>query len=137
VRRATIALGVIAILASSCGDSELPAQLASTLHDRVAQIRTFAENSRPGLARTELRQLVVLVTSRLDAGRIDEGRATAILAAAQAVEEQLALVRRPSPSQSPSTSPVDEGDEGGGKPDEDKGNGKGKGNGDKGHGNDD
>jgi hypothetical protein len=138
VRRATIALGIIAILASSCGDSELPAQLAATLENRVAQIRTFAENGRPGLARTELRQLVELVISRLDTGRIDEGRATAILDAAQAVDEELALLPRTSPPESLSPSPVDEGDsgEGGeGKPDKDKGKGNGKGN--KGHGNDD
>jgi hypothetical protein len=135
VRRATIALGVIAILATSCGEGELPAQLAATLQNRVAQIRTLAENGRPGLARMELRRLEVLVVARLDAGRIGEGRATAILAAAQAVEEQLALVPMPSPSESPT--PVDEGEEGGGQEDPDKGKGNGKGNGDKGHGNDD
>jgi hypothetical protein len=145
VRRATIALGIVAILASSCGDGELPAQLAATLENRVAQIRTFAENGRPGIARTELRQLVELVISRLNAGRIDEGRATAILDAAQAVDEELALLPRTSPLESLSPSPVDEGDsgeggEGGeGKPDKDgdEGKGKGKGNGDEGHGNDD
>jgi hypothetical protein len=138
VRRATIALGIIAILASSCADGELPAQLAATLENRVAQIRTFAENGQPGLARTELRRLIELVISRLDAGRIDEGRATTILDAAQAVGEQLALVPRAAPSESPSPSTVDEGDggeDGEGKPGKDKGNGKG--NGDKGHGNDD
>lgn len=135
MKRATITLGIIAILASSCGDGELPAQLAVTLENRVAQIRTFAENGRPGLARTELRRLVELVISRLDAGRIDESRAAAILDAAEAVDEQLGLVPRASPTESPSASPVEEGDEGGGegKPDKDKGNG----NGDKGHGNDD
>jgi hypothetical protein len=140
VRRATIALGIVAILASSCGEGELPAPLAATLQDRVAQIREFAENGRPGLAQTELRRLVELVSSRSDAGRIDGGRATVILDAAQAVAEQLALLPRTSPSAAPSPSPidaVDEGDEGGGedKPDKDKGNGKG--NGDEGHGNDD
>ena len=135
MRRATIALGVIAILATSCGEGELPAQLAATLQNRVAQIRTLAENGRPGLVRMELRRLEVLVVSRLDAGRIGEGRATAILAAAQAVEEQLALVPMPSPSESPT--PVDEGEEGGGQEDPDKGKGNGKGNGDKGHGSDD
>jgi hypothetical protein len=140
VRRATIAFGIVAILASSCGEGELPAPLAGTLQDHVAQIRSFAEAGRPGLARTELRRLVELVASRLEAGRIDDGRATAILGAAQAVEEQLALVPRTSPSASPTTSPVDEGDEvdeggGEGKPDKDKGNGKG--NGGEGHGNDD
>jgi hypothetical protein len=133
VRRATIALGILAILASSCGDGELPTQLAATLENRVAQIRTFAESGRPGLARTELRKLVELVASRLDAGRIDDGRAAAILAAAETVDEQLTLLPRPSPSQSVSPSPVEEVDEGGGegKPEKDKGKG------DEGHGNDD
>jgi hypothetical protein len=135
MRRATIALGIIAILASSCGDGELPTQLAATLENRVAQIRTFAESGRPGLARTELRKLVDLVVSRLDAGRINDGRATAILDAAQAVEDQLALVHRPSPTESPSPSPVGEVDEGGGEGKPDKN--KDKGNGDEGHGNDD
>ena len=100
MRRATVALGVIAILASSCGDGELSTQLAASLENRVAQVRTFAESGRPGRARTELRKLVELVVSRLDAGRIDDGRATAILDAAQAVDDQLALVPRPSPSES-------------------------------------
>ena len=40
-------------------------------------IRILAESGRPGLARTELRKLVELVVSRLDAGRLDDGRATA------------------------------------------------------------
>jgi hypothetical protein len=135
VRRATIALGIIAILASSCGEGELPTQLAATLQNRVAEIRTSAESGRPGLARTELRKLVELVVSRLDAGRIDDGRAAPILDAAEAVDEQLGLVPRASPTESPSASPVDEGDAGGGegKPDKDKG----KGNGNEGHGNDD
>ncbi len=135
MRRATIALGIIAILASSCGDGELPTQVAATLENRVAHIRTFAESGRPGLARTELRKLVELVVSRLDAGRIGDGRATAILDAAQAVEDQLALLPRPSPSESPSPSPVEAVDEGGGEGKPDKN--KDKGNGDEGHGNDD
>ncbi|MET1010786.1 MAG: hypothetical protein ABWY83_00255 [Actinomycetota bacterium] len=137
MRRATVALGVIAILASSCGDGELPTQLAASLENRVAQVRTFAESGRPGLARTELRKLVELVVSRLDAGRIDDGRATAILDAAQAVDDQLARVPRPSPSESVSPSPVEEVDEGGGEGKPDKHKDKGKGNGDVGHGNDD
>ena len=135
MRRATIALGIVAILASSCGDGELPTQLGTTLENRVARIRTFAEDGRPGLARAELRKLVELVVSRLDAGRIDDGRATVILAAAEAVEEQLTLLPRTAPSGSPSPSPTpaEEGGEGGGegKPDKDKGHG------DEGHGNDD
>ena len=135
--RATIALGVIAILASSCGDGELPTQLATTLENRVAQIRTLAESGRPGLARTELRKLVELVVSRLDAGRIEDGRATAILAAVEAVDEQLTLMPRTASTESPSPSPTpaDETDE----TDEGHGNDKNKdkGHGDQGHGNDD
>jgi hypothetical protein len=135
MRRATIALGIIAILASSCGDGELPSRLATTMENRVAQIRTFAESGRPGLARTELRKLVELVVSRLDSGRIDDGRATAILAAAEAVDEQLTLLPRSAPTESPSPSPtpadeLDEGKEG-------HGNDKDKSHGDEGHGNDD
>ncbi len=137
MRRAAIALGVIAILTSSCGDAELPTRLAATLEDRVAQIRTFAESGRPGLARTELRKLVELVVSRLDAGRIDDGRATAILAAAEAVDEQLTNLPREPSTESPSPSPTQtptpaETDEGHGSE-----KNKDKGHGDEGHGNDD
>jgi hypothetical protein len=135
VRRAAIALGIVAILASSCGGSELPARLAATLQDRVAQIRSSAEDGRPGVARAQLRSLVELVISRLEAGRIDEGRATEILGAAEAVAEQLALVQRTvapeSPSPSPSPSAEDDGDGHGSGKDKDNGHG------DEGHGNDD
>jgi hypothetical protein len=133
VRRATIALGIVAILASSCGDGELPSQLAATLENRVAQIRSFAESGRPGLARTELRKLIELVVSRLDAGRIDDGRATAILAAAEEVDEQLSLLPRTASTESPSPSAADAADEG----QEGHGNDKNKGHGDEGHGDDD
>ncbi len=137
MKRATIALGIIAILASSCGDGELPTQLAATLENRVEQIRTFAESGRPGLARTEVRKLVELVVSRLDAGRIDDGRARVILAAAEAVDEQLTLLPRTAPAESPSPSPTpsDEADEGQQGQGNDKN--KDKGRGDEGHGNDD
>jgi len=137
VRRAVVALGIVAILGSSCGGGELPTRLAASLQDRVATIRGFAENGRPGLARNALRNLAVLVTSRLEAGLIDEGRATEILEAAQDVAEELALLPRPSPSDTPSPSPSEDGD-GNGEGDSGKGKGKGKGNdGDEGHGNDD
>ena len=106
MRRATIALGIIAILASSCGDGELPTQLGTTLENRVAQIRTFAEDGRPGLARAELRKLVELVVSRLDAGRIADGRATVILVAAEAVDEQMTLLPRTASTESSSPSPT-------------------------------
>jgi hypothetical protein len=132
VKRATIALGIIAVLASSCGGGRYPAPLAATLQDRVETIRSLAEGGRPGLARAQLVRLVELVTSRLQAGRIDEGRATEILEAAEAVEGQLTLLPRTSPTVSPTPTPTDEGDEGQGN-DKDKD----KGHGDEGHGNDD
>ena len=128
-----IVLGIVAILASSCGGGELPARLAATLQDRVAQIRSSAEDGRLGVARAQLRSLVELVASRLDAGRMDEGRATEILGAAEAVAEQLALATRTVAPESPSPTPSVE-DDGGGNGD---GKGKDKGHGDEGHGNDD
>ena len=103
------------------------ARLANTLQDRVASIRLAAEEGRPGDARSRLNELVAVVTTRLDRGRIDEGRALDILASADAVAIQLSLLPRPSPTEeAPSPSPVEE--EG-----KDEGKGKGK---DKGHGND-
>jgi hypothetical protein len=140
MRRAAIAVGIIAaLLAGSCGGGELPARLATTLQDRVAAIRERAEAGQPGRAGAALRGLVELVTSRLESGQIDEGRALEILEAAEAVEEELALLARsPSPSVIPSSSPSEE-DEGGGDGEGNSGEGKGKGNngGDQGHGNDD
>ena len=130
MRRVAIALGIVAIFASSCGSDELPSRLATSLQNRVASIRGYAETGRPGLVRSGLRNLVELVTAQVEAGRIDEARATEILAAAQAVADQLVLVPRSSPSEIPSPSPSEDGN---GKPDK----GKGEGYGDEGHGNDD
>ena len=123
-----IALGIVAILASSCGGGELPARLATSLQNRVASIRDFAESGRPGWARDALQDLVELVTTEVEAGRIDEARGMEILAAAEAVADQLVLVPRSSPSEIPSPSPSEDGN---GKPE-----GKGEGNGNEGHGND-
>jgi hypothetical protein len=84
------------------------------------------------LARNALRNLVVLVTTQVEAGHIDEARATEILAAAQAVADQLVLVPRSTPSETPSPSPIeDSGGDHEGKKD------KGNGHGDDGNGNDD
>ena len=137
MKRATIALGIVAILASSCGGGELSTRLATSLESRVASIRGYAESGRPGLARSAVRNLVELVTVQVEAGRIDEGRAAEILAAAEAVAEQLALLPRTAPTETPipSPSPVDEGGEG--EHGDGHGKDKDKGHGDEDHGNDD
>ena len=127
MRRVTIVLSLVALITTSCGGPELPTRFATTLHDRVASIRLAAEEGRPGDARSRLNELVAVVTTRLDRGRIDEARALDILASADAVALQLSLLPRPSPTEeAPSPSPIEE--EG-----KDEGKGKGK---DKGHGND-
>jgi hypothetical protein len=111
-------------LTGSCGGNDLPTGVAATLQDQVALIRHDAEVGRPGFARNHLNELVAMVTSRLDRGLIDEQRATEILAAADAVAEQLSLLPEPSPAESPSPPPVEETDKGKGKDkDHDKGNG--------------
>jgi hypothetical protein len=127
MRRATIVLCLAALITGSCGGRELPTRFATTLQDRVASIRLAAEEGRPGDARSRLNELVAVVTSRLDRGRIDEERALEILASADAVAIQLSLLPRPSPTEeAPNPSPVEE---------EGKHEGEGKGK-DKGHGND-
>jgi hypothetical protein len=127
MRRATIALGLVAMLTSSCGGHDLPSELAATLQDQVALIRHDAEVGRPGYARNHLKGLVAMVTSQLDRGLIDEQRAAEILQAADAVATQLSLLPRPSPSETPSPSAAEANG---------KDKGKGKGHEDKGHGND-
>jgi hypothetical protein len=140
VRRAIVALGIVAMASSACGEERFPARLATTLQDRVATIRGLAEDGRPGLARDALRGLVQLVNTRLEDGRFDDALAVEILDAAAEVEGRLALLPRPSPSpsSSPTTSPSpsDEDEEGNGHGESGensgngKGNGKGKGDGD-------
>ena len=128
MRRVTIVLCLVALIPTSCGGHELPTRFANTLHDRVASIRLAAEEGRPGDAQSRLNELVAVVTTRLDRGRIDEGRALEILASADAVAIQLSLLPRPSPTEeAPSPSPVQD--------EEGKHEGKGKGK-DEGHGND-
>lgn len=137
-----IALGIAAILASSCGQDSMPTRLAATLENRVASIRELAEEGRPRLAIAATRDLMTLVTQRLNAGKIDDTKAVEILDAAQLVVQRLQLLPGSTVATSPSSSPIpspSEEDEGAhGKPDEDKDKGKGKGEGgDEGHGNDD
>lgn len=133
MRRGSIALGIVAILVSSCGRSDPPEAYAE-LQAQVASIRQAAEAGRPGYALGRLDDLIAMVESRLDQGLIDEGRAIEILESAEAVGAQLSLLPRPSQTEAPSPSPEDEG--GDGNPSKDKGKGNGKGNGDEGHGND-
>ena len=127
MRRMTIALCIAALITSSCGGDDLPTKFAATLQDRVTSIRRAAEEGRPGDARSRLNELVAMVTSRLERGRIDEGRALEILESADAVAIQLSLLPRTVRSETPSPIPVEENG---------KDKGKGKGHEDKGHGSD-
>jgi hypothetical protein len=137
-RAATIALGILAVLASACGEAAIPPRLATTLEDRVALIRQRAEAGRPGLAIAATHDLMTLVTQRLHAGRIEDSKAVEILEAAQLVVQRLEpLPRQTAESPSPIPSPSEEGEGDDGKPDEGDGKGKGNGNGDEGHGKDD
>ncbi|MDQ4107204.1 MAG: hypothetical protein M3138_00140 [Actinomycetota bacterium] len=137
--RRVIALGIAAILVSSCGQSELPTGLGTTLQEQVALIRETAEAGRPGYARSHLNELVAMVTSRLQQGLIEEGRALEILESAEAVGNQLSLLPQPTPTQSrsPSPSPSPSQEEGSSGDGNGRGKGKGKGKGEEGHGNED
>ena len=130
MRRAALVLGIVAILASSCGEDSMSPRLATTLENRVAAIRELAEAGQPGRAVAATRDLIELVAARIESGRLDQGKGLDILAAADVVVERLALLPRPSPAESPSPSPVEEGPG-----DHGEGNGKDKGEG-HGHGGD-
>jgi len=129
MRRVVIALGVVAILVTSCGRSELPATFADKLQSQVASVRESAEAGRPGLALAGLQDMVALVAAGLDQGLIDGTRALEILESADAVRAQLSLLPRSTPTEAPSPSAEEEGPGNSGKD-------TGKGQGDKGHGND-
>ena len=128
MRRAAVVLGIVAILASSCGGDSMPPRLATTLENRVAAIRDLAEAGQPGRAVAAARDLIELVAARMQSGRIDQAKAMDILAAADVVVQRLALLPRPSPAESPSPSPVEE--------DPGDGEGKGKGHDEERHGKD-
>ena len=136
MRRATIAIAILAILASSCGDAAIGPAVATKLENRVAKIRRLAENHQPELARAAAQDLMVFVTQGMNAGRIDQGKGMEILEAAQLVDLRLDLLPQPTPTESPLPPPSEEDEGGEGKPEE-KGEKPGKGNGDEGHGNDD
>lgn len=131
-RAAAIALGIVAILASSCGEGSMPPRLATALENRVATIRELAEGGRPGPAIAATRDLMTFVTGRLEAGVIDDSKAVEILDAAQLVVQRLQLLPRPTAETSPSPSPSPTEEEGH-EPGEKKGKDKGKGHGEDGN----
>jgi hypothetical protein len=133
-RAATIAIGIVAVLASSCGEAAMPPRLATTLENRVATIRGLAEDGRPGLAIAATRDLMSLVTDRLHAGKIDDSKAVEILEAARALVDDLELMARPA-AESPSPSAIPSEEDEGGDGDKGKGKGKGKGHDEEGDGN--
>ena len=126
MRRATVVLGIVAILASSCGGDPMSPRLATTLENRVAAIRDLAEAGQRGRAVTAARNLIELVGARIESGHLDQSTGLDILAAADVVVQRLALLPRPSPVENPSPSPVEE----------DHGDGKGKGHDEGNHGED-
>ncbi len=142
MRRRIAAGALVALLAGSCGESDLSASVADRLQARVAAVRRAAEARAPREALERLQTLSRHVRTLLIQGEISEDRAVEIADAMELVETGLVLLpaRSPSPSATtpPPPSPVEEdgGDEGDGGGNGEGNGDKGKGN-DKGHGNDD
>jgi hypothetical protein len=128
MRRATIALAAAALLGGGCAGNGIPRDVAANLQRRVQSVRLAAEASKPVLARTGLQGLTTTVATLVDHGVLAEDRAVQIVAAADAVRDQLAVLPAASRSPSPPPSPSPSGEE-------DHGNGKDKGKGN-GHGHD-
>jgi hypothetical protein len=137
VRRAALAVVVVALLAGACAEPAIPRAEAQGLQTVVARIRAAAEAGKTSAARVRLARLTEQVEELVNADVIAQDTAMEILDAAAAVRAALALApptssAPPTESSTPTPSPEEETDE-------DHGNkgGKGKGHGDEGHGNDD
>ena len=154
--RRLVALVLIAVLAGGCGGDSTPTDAAPELAEQLAQVDRATTTGDEAQIRERVESLAAATEAARDAGRIDDGQADRILAAADALLARLpAEEPAPEPPSSPTSSPTlspspdeDEGDEdegdgdegeggdesgesGDSGPDKDKGKGKSKGKGKK------
>ena len=123
-RRRWLAAVALPLLAAGCGQSADDSSVAQDLQASVAEIRAFAVAREPAYVEAMLDDLRADVDALLQRGAIDRGRAAAIVAAADEVGAQLALITPTTTTTAPPTTaappPHDE-------PAEGKGNGNGRG----------
>jgi hypothetical protein len=101
--RAWLAVATLAMvpLLSACGDegraASYPAEVAHRLQADVADIRAAAQQRKLYAARVALNRLTRHVADAQASGRLSASRAREILAAADAVRQDLAALPTPSP----------------------------------------
>ena len=130
---APVALVVGLTLLAACGGDSAPMSsgAATELHTRVTAVRTAADARDPGAAANALDELRTAVDRLHRADELTDARAADILAAAQAVEDQLVTITTTTttttapPVTAPAPAPPTS---------DDKGDGKGKGKNGKGEG---
>ena len=93
-----LAAGALALAVPACGDGDqdLSARAAAALQAQVGEVRAAVVAHDADDARVELAQLRAKVGQLRSGGEVGDERAQGILAAADAVESQLGLLRRPS-----------------------------------------
>jgi hypothetical protein len=102
--RRVAALVMAGVLMAGCGRSpELPDPLATELRHRVTAIRAAAGTGDRAGAEAALAELRRRVVELDQVGEVSHGKAGEILAAAAAVESQLAALPAPAPPPSPPT----------------------------------
>jgi hypothetical protein len=132
VRRAVVVLAAILATTSCSGSSDLDAHTQRQLAADVQQVQAAVARADRAGARAALRELTQTVTSLADAGRLEQDRATEILAAAREVADHLGLLPAPpspSPSPTPTASAPIPAEEGGNSNAQGDGEGDGQGNG--------
>jgi predicted component of type VI protein secretion system len=101
VTRVRFLLVWLALMAASAGCAStspgLSAQASRTLDARVQAVRAAATEHNRALADTRLSQLLADVSQLKRQGQLTSSRATAILAAAAAVQAQLVTIPNPAP----------------------------------------
>ena len=129
-RRVAVLVLSSVLALGACGDHvDLAPRAQRQLQPVLDDVRAAAIAADRLGARSALRELERAVTALTDAGQISEERAAEILAAAEAVADQLTLLPAPSPSPTPEPTvspipePSEEAEESGGS--EDPGNGQG------------
>ena len=91
-RRLLVALALGAVLLAGCGGTDMTRSAATDLQSRVAAVSAAVVDGDQTGAQTALNNLHLVVTNLVARGEISEDKAESILAAAEDVQNQLALM---------------------------------------------
>lgn len=100
-QRVTVAALVAAVALVGCGSPDLSPEASRALSHEVAAAREAAEAGQPEVAASRLDRLREQVQRLREAGELSDERAEEVLAAAEQVDEALALLGTPERTETP------------------------------------